>query len=250
MARALKNSRTGCSTPEPGGGNSDRASGSSETASESVDPHAIATGLSRVHEVWVDEHCLDYGKSVPEQIAAAIKEADYVVACVSDAYAASTFCQREYNFAENMNKLIIPVIVGKEDCNNWTESWVGFMMSHYYYINATKMDIEVLVAKLINKIDQGTPERTDQSAPVETNSTPSPIPTTPIDTSLIQRQTIHSNSTRIPIERPARTSPVGRQAAPSTSARTSPVDRHAVIGREKSIKKARPESKTDKKHWK
>ncbi|KAJ3190679.1 hypothetical protein HK101_008470 [Irineochytrium annulatum] len=64
------------------------------------------------YDVWLDVDRLQSGKMLPDQLAEALSEAACVIANISDEYAASGNCQKEFNFVENHQIPMVPVIVG------------------------------------------------------------------------------------------------------------------------------------------
>ncbi|KAJ3165644.1 hypothetical protein HK101_000185 [Irineochytrium annulatum] len=106
---------------------------------------------------WLDVDRLQAGKLLPEQIAEALSKAVVVIANISDEYANSAMCVREFNFAMNHDIPIIPVIVGitpeerkrrlEEDGDKggekkqnmlkpWSSTGVGFYVGSDLYIDA------------------------------------------------------------------------------------------------------------------
>ncbi|KNC51476.1 leucine-rich-repeat protein [Thecamonas trahens ATCC 50062] len=99
-----------------------------EAAVGKVDPRGIAIDLAKNYGLgtWLDIDCLGRN-GLFEDIAAGLSRARVVVACVSDAYAASDNCRMEFlHAAKNLCLPMVVAVVGSGDYA-WTRSEVGLI---------------------------------------------------------------------------------------------------------------------------
>ncbi|KAJ3166788.1 hypothetical protein HK101_011874 [Irineochytrium annulatum] len=111
------------------------------------------------YNAWLDVDRLETGKILPDQLAEALSHAGLVIAHISDEYANSGNCVREFNFTMNHSIPVLPVIVGmtpqersrrleeaaqhnedgeqrKSSLKPWTNTGIGFSVGSDLYIDA------------------------------------------------------------------------------------------------------------------
>ena len=96
---------------------------------ELVDPRSIAASMKRRGmDCWLDVERMGGGGHLFDAIAQGLKACQVVIACVSNAYAASPNCQMEFKFAAKILKRpIVAVIVDSGAA--WQSSVVGLMLA-------------------------------------------------------------------------------------------------------------------------
>jgi hypothetical protein len=83
-------------------------------------------------QVWIDVK--DMRNRILKDMAFAVGKATHVIACVSEFYEKSEFCEKELAYAINLKKIIIPVIV--QDGYK-PQGWVGLAISNIKYLKIT-----------------------------------------------------------------------------------------------------------------
>ncbi|KAJ3195221.1 hypothetical protein HK101_000815 [Irineochytrium annulatum] len=128
------------------------------------DPRALAYRLREEQmSPWLDVDQLGFGHPLIDSLVDAIRdEAGVVVAHISDEYAASANCRKEFQFAKKMGLKIVPVIVGYTDeqreviaakfdrtggmfanrkpTRPWEQTWLGMEVAEDLYIDARFTD--------------------------------------------------------------------------------------------------------------
>ncbi|KAJ3154911.1 hypothetical protein HK101_001568, partial [Irineochytrium annulatum] len=114
---------------------------SSKAAVGKVDPRRVADALvvAGVAEVWRDVSAMAVGDALFETLARAILDADVVVAFISDEYAASVNCRREFAFSSMHGKPILPVICGVPSSQEWRRSGIAFQLADVLYVDMSRV---------------------------------------------------------------------------------------------------------------
>ena len=76
--------------------------------------HKIAEKLKETLSIWIDVFDLQSGIDLKKQVVNAIKNSSLMLCFISGSYCASDSCYKEFTFAENLNKLMLPVMLEKE----------------------------------------------------------------------------------------------------------------------------------------
>ncbi|KAJ1551497.1 Leucine-rich repeat serine/threonine-protein kinase 2 [Nowakowskiella sp. JEL0078] len=123
-----------------------------ERAIGSCDPRDVKDFLSsKGFTTWIDFEQIIGGVPLFRTLADGILNASVVVACISDEYASSYNCVREFYFAKDICRLpIIPIVVGTGW--NWKKTEIGFLSSEHIYVDCTKGDISSSLEKVVSSL--------------------------------------------------------------------------------------------------
>ena len=103
------------------------------------------------YTVWIDDQ--DMRGKLFEDMAKGIEKSSHIIACVSEFYENSRYCQKELAYAIRIEKPIIPIIVQKEyDPKGWLGVAISVVRS---YKITDKIELEAVfpqVLEIINKI--------------------------------------------------------------------------------------------------
>lgn len=109
-------------------------------------------------KLWFDEEKLLLGTNIDSEMASGIKNADAVCICVTRSYiekinAQNNNCAKEWNFAQAINKRILPLIFEEEmlDIRNWPAGVATMYMSNTFYIDCSGDDL-ILTAEKLSKM--------------------------------------------------------------------------------------------------
>ncbi|KAJ3292384.1 Eukaryotic translation initiation factor 6 [Rhizoclosmatium sp. JEL0117] len=153
------------------------------------------------YEPWLDIKYLGVGKHLTEELAAAmVEEVAIAIVHVSDEYARSSNCKKEFTFAEKQNVRIIPVIVGRQEENSkagssvkakgeksWKTSWLGFSVADKLWIDARNpREFDIKTEELKNAIKMGMEEwaKSNTTAVIEEESEAATLQHTTLDEAL------------------------------------------------------------------
>lgn len=99
------------------------------------------------HKIWIDVHDI-HGSSL-EAMAKAIEESKGVLICMTEKYKMSSNCRLEAEYALQINKPIIPLIMQK---NYQPDGWLGLILGAKIYVNFTKYEYDECLKRLFHEI--------------------------------------------------------------------------------------------------
>jgi hypothetical protein len=93
------------------------------------DPRSLATYLTNEgYSCWIDFEQVGSKKTLFEDIVEGIRSAKVMIACVSNEYAKSDNCMKEFRFASNLKMPIVLCTFGSADCKcEWRSSELGII---------------------------------------------------------------------------------------------------------------------------
>jgi hypothetical protein len=100
--------------------------------------------------VWIDVQ--DLRKHIFEDMAEGIENSSCVIACISEFYQKSDYCQKELAYAIKIKKPIIPVIV-QEGYD--PRGWVGVAVANIKYYKITnEEELQRVLPEIIERVDR------------------------------------------------------------------------------------------------
>lgn len=91
----------------------------------------VIENWNNIDAVWMDTH-LEGGQHWWDTILREIREADLIITALSNDYLDSIPCQREYTYALDLNKTLLPVRVGELDYNRVAKALVQIQMIDFF----------------------------------------------------------------------------------------------------------------------
>ncbi|KAJ3295411.1 hypothetical protein HDU79_009244 [Rhizoclosmatium sp. JEL0117] len=121
------------------------------------DPRELARKLTASgYRTWLDVDRIKSGTPIFENLVDAIKPAKLAVICVSNEYAASENCMREFWFLRELKIPYVLVAVGSDthetDGQKWHQSAVGFLSADKHCIDTKRFSSEVY-AKILDAVE-------------------------------------------------------------------------------------------------
>ena len=92
----------------------------------------VADRLKEVYPIWIDIDHLTAGAKIDEEIANAVKNSSFFICFISKTYCESHACNREFSFANNLRKKILPVMLEREATNGIELSIASLHRLHAY----------------------------------------------------------------------------------------------------------------------
>lgn len=110
----------------------------------------IKKDLEKVgHKIWIDVESI-HGSSL-EAMAKAIEESKCVLMCMTEKYKLSSNCRAEAEYAFQLNKPIIPLIMQQ---NYKPDGWLGIILGSKIFVNFTKYDYQECLKRTNHEIDK------------------------------------------------------------------------------------------------
>jgi hypothetical protein len=100
------------------------------------------------YNVWMDIDKM-HGSTL-DSMAEAVEQSFCVIMCITLKYKNSKSCKQEIEYADKLNKPIIPLMLQKEYI---PDSWLGLILGKKIYIDAKLYKYKTTIDKLINEIE-------------------------------------------------------------------------------------------------
>ena len=101
------------------------------------------------HKIWIDVESI-HGSSL-EAMAKAIEDSKCVLMCMTEKYKLSSNCRAEAEYAFQLNKPIIPLIMQQ---NYKPDGWLGIILGSKIFVNFTKYDYQECLKRVNHEIDK------------------------------------------------------------------------------------------------
>ncbi|RNA00999.1 hypothetical protein BpHYR1_043720 [Brachionus plicatilis] len=101
------------------------------------------------HKIWIDVENI-HGSSL-EAMAKAIEESQCVLMCMTEKYKQSSNCRAEAEYAFQLNKPIIPLIMQQ---NYKPDGWLGIILGSKIFVNFTKYEYDECLKRVIHEIKE------------------------------------------------------------------------------------------------
>ncbi|KAJ3067867.1 hypothetical protein HDU98_008947 [Podochytrium sp. JEL0797] len=100
------------------------------------DPRELGRQLTSLgHASWLDVDRIKVGEPLFDHLVDGMRPAKLAVICVSNEYAASENCIREFKFLRELKIPCVLVLVGQDSENEWRRTVVGFISQDSLYID-------------------------------------------------------------------------------------------------------------------
>ncbi|RNA01000.1 hypothetical protein BpHYR1_043721 [Brachionus plicatilis] len=112
------------------------------------------------HKIWIDVENI-HGSSL-EAMAKAIEESQCVLMCMTEKYKQSSNCRAEAEYAFQLNKPIIPLIMQQ---NYKPDGWLGIILGSKIFVNFTKYEYDECLKRVNHEIDKLFKPKTEVAPP-------------------------------------------------------------------------------------